>query len=268
MPIQTPKNVDAIHDRSLRQPRAHQSGRLPSDFELENRWVHQVLVRPDRMTPGQIMWLQRKAGNQAVIRLVTSARISRQGNMNEEHVQGSPVAPTFQTLPEAAQKELIDMGLDYAYMSANPQQRMSILNIWTKMKADKLWAYVTDIHFTNEPGQLELHILDMKGFRQDLSQRSNYTNPTKKFYNIFSKVLLWDSSSKDATGQIHFKQFRGMEARSTVMAHIDAVGFLWNLKQMFRHWKHQDDWKNPYVANEALRSVPGARQSLESITGK
>ena len=115
------------------------------------------------LAPSQrlILSWQRVAGNAAVCQALSHHVVQRRGpdTMRSQQAtstgpQASDAPPVFEDLPEAVQKELVDMGLDYTYMQAKPTQRLCFLNIWAKMKTDGLWAWVAEVRFTTEPGQL------------------------------------------------------------------------------------------------------------------
>lgn len=177
-------------------------------------------------------------------------------------VRDQPV-PAFEGLRKEVQDELIACGADYFYESSTPIYRLSFLNIYAKMKLDGLAGYIAEVHRgvlhseDPSPGQLKLLILDLEGFKRELSRRKDYTSP--------SKNTPWDSHSKDSVGQLHFKHFRNWG--NTVAVHIDPQGFVWyNPFQMLRHALTYSHYKDPNKSTEALRSVPAANESLKNLT--
>jgi hypothetical protein len=128
--------------------------------------------------------------------------------------------PQWAQLPDYAQRELAVCGYDAAWFASQAQapiMRLTVLNLYVKLKGLDLWRYVgkeTD----SQPGCLHVLLTAAEELKALLRERDDFTNPQ-------DSPDSWDSREKRADGALHFKHFAGWP-EAKVQAHIDPHGLL------------------------------------------
>lgn len=128
-----------------------------------------------------------------------------------------PVPDWFQ-LPDHAQLDLSARGYTQTwYDSKPPNIRLTILNIYVKLKGLELWNFVGNESGT-DLGRMVFASSDTAGLKRTLTDRDDFTSPEES-------ELEWSSREMRVSGALHFKHFAGWP-KNQVEAHIDQIGLL------------------------------------------
>ncbi|NIM95754.1 MAG: DUF4157 domain-containing protein [Anaerolineales bacterium] len=160
--------------------------------------------------------------------------------------------PFWDQLPAYVQTDLSRPGYDQKWFDARTARtRLTVLNLYVKLKGMKLWRYVLQESSTHN-GCLEF-TADVNGLKRSLRSRWNFRDPE-------ASSRKWDSAEKRATGALHFKHFTGWPT-AKVQAHIDQKG-LWLGSKWFwwigipvtglRHLAAYDSYQDVYGIRDIL----------------
>jgi hypothetical protein len=126
--------------------------------------------------------------------------------------------PRWSQLPAYAQSALASKGYDEEWFDGTDDaRRLTALNLYVKLSGLGLWNYVGS-EDDSKPGILEFICSDVKGFKDTLRSRADFTSPEKSMDD-------WSSREMKASGSLHIKHFEGWP-ESKVQAHIDRHGLL------------------------------------------
>lgn len=128
--------------------------------------------------------------------------------------------PRWDELPDYAQTELGAGGWDaewFARQAAAPIMRLTVLNLYVKLKGLSLWQFVGK-ESESQPGCLHFLASALPELKATLRERDEFTDPQ-------DSPDSWDSREKRGDGALHFKHFTGWPEEK-VQAHIDPHGLL------------------------------------------
>lgn len=137
----------------------------------------------------------------------------------DNFTQEGPV-PQWAELPDYVQNDLTACGYDAAWFAGQsqvPVLRLTVLNLYVKLKGLTLWQFVTRERGAL-PGGLHFHCAAVSDLKAALQASDDFTDPQ-------DSMDAWDSREKRAVGALHFKHFTGWP-ESQVQAHIDPRGLL------------------------------------------
>ncbi len=163
--------------------------------------------------------------------------------------------PTWSQLPNYAQTDLAAKGYNANWFDLNGDEiHLTALNLYVKLKGLGLWSYVGK-EDGSELGRLHFLTSDIRGLKDVLRERSDFTSPEELMKE-------WSSREMKASGALHFKHFE--DWRDTkVQAHIDLHGLLlaskwwWllpvvPLAQMLIHGITKQGFEDVYAVRDLL----------------
>lgn len=134
----------------------------------------------------------------------------------------APPVPEWYQLPDLAQTDLMARGYTQAWFEGKPPEvRLTVLNLYVKLKGMSLWDFVGSEHSTGL-GTLVFANPNIDDFKKTLTDREDFTSPEKSEEE-------WSSREMRVSGQLHFKHFKGWP-KTVVEAHIDQHGLLMRSK--------------------------------------
>jgi hypothetical protein len=173
----------------------------------------------------------------------------------EEEKRAVEVVPRWDQLPPDAQRDLASRDYDESWFKEqSPEIRLTVLNLYVKLSGLKLWEFV-DTQSNTKVGAIDFLCSRIDAFKETLSNRPDFTSPEKSADE-------WSSREMRASGQLHFKHFKGWP-ETQVEAHIDKVGLLLRSKwwwlfppipliQMARHGLDYSGYQDVYGIRKLL----------------
>lgn len=129
--------------------------------------------------------------------------------------------PTWERVPEYAQKELELRGYDQTWFESNIDiLRLTLLNLYVKLSGLGLWKFV-QTQDGHGPGILHFKT-DVTALKQELRDRPDFTSPEES-------PDQWSSRELRASNALHLKHFKGSPP-DQVQAQIDQKGLLFRSK--------------------------------------
>lgn len=165
--------------------------------------------------------------------------------------------PDWANLPKYAQADLAARGYDEAWFASHEDRlRLTVLNLYVKMKGMGLWNLVSDENGA-QIGALQFLCTNVDTLKNVLRTREDFTSPE-------ASPNQWSSREMRATAQLHFKHFSGWPA-SVIQAHIDPHGLLLKSKwwwafpiiplgQMVIHGLNQEGYRDVIGIRDLLLS--------------
>jgi hypothetical protein len=180
--------------------------------------------------------------------------------------------PTWDTLPGPAKVALEPRGFKKEWFeSSHDDVRMSVLNLYVKLKALGLWHFV-ERDAGSDSESLTFTCTDIHEFKRALRARGDFTSPEATSDS-------WESREYRTVGQIHFKHFEGWP-ENRVQSHIDGRGLLpskplfYGLAagtaglglalQALAHRIERDSYKDPYAVRDILLQQKFDQATLKS----
>lgn len=226
-------------------------------------------------TPEEIAVYVREAEPMATSRVPPEVRdagqrIIKAGVMTEPAPDDTAAVPTWGTLPAHAQAALAPPGFDAAWFASQPEMiRLSVLNLYVKLKAVGLWHFVAR-NAGSDSQSLTFRATDVHELKRALRARRDFTDA--------DPGQPWQSREYQTKGQLHFKSFAGWP-EDRVQAHIDGRGLLPSREdligtavgtlglvfpfQALSHRIEYDVYQNPYLVRDVLLGQGFDRATLE-----
>jgi hypothetical protein len=142
------------------------------------------------------------------------------GDVETDDIKSTYQVPQWYNLPKYAQD---DLGLSPRnfnqswFEKSSPELRLTVLNLYVKLRGLGLWKFVGGDSGSTGQGALEFTCSDIKGLKNTLRGREDFTSPEESEQE-------WSSREMRTLGQLHFKHFK--DAGTTVQAHIDQIGLI------------------------------------------
>jgi Domain of unknown function (DUF4157)/Transglycosylase SLT domain len=141
-------------------------------------------------------------------------------DVETDDIKSTYQVPQWQNLPKYAQDDLGLSPRNYNqgwFEKNSPELRLTVLNLYVKLKGLGLWRFVGGDSGSTSQGALEFTCSDIKGLKNTLRSRDDFTSPE-------GDEQEWSSREMRTSGQLHFKHFK--DAGTTVQVHIDQIGLI------------------------------------------
>lgn len=141
-------------------------------------------------------------------------------DMETDDIKSTFKVPQWHNLPKNVQTDLAQSGYTQNWYQVNgPDIRLTVLNLYTKLKYMGLWQFVGSKSNTSR-GVLEFTCSDVNGLKGTLRSRGDFTRPEDSPKD-------WSCREMRISGQLHFKHDKGWNWPDTkVHAHIDQIGLI------------------------------------------
>jgi len=146
-------------------------------------------------------------------------------------------------LPSVAQTDLARWKTWYTGNFNNEKARLTLLNVYLKLKKGNLWRYVKGPGSQRMgEGNIEIQATNVNAFKTALDGRNDFVGPD-------ASSDKWSAREHKVMGSLHFKHNKDWgHAVDEVQVHIDTFG----LRSLLFHGYTQEGYKNPYGIRNVL----------------